>query len=98
MILAIKVYSRKPQVTLYGQCDYYGWVSSPLIARAYTRTQLEALQVINNDASSIEVPAGWTATLYDGENFSGDSAVVTADVRCSAGFDNRVSSLKIKDH
>lgn len=94
----IKVYKRKPEVTLYGLCDFYGWTSAGLGPGAYTKDQLAALQVVNNDVSSIEVPAGWAVTLYDGDNFTGDSITVTSDSRCFSPFDNKASSLRIRDH
>lgn len=94
----IRIYTRRPQVTLYSRCDYYKWVSSPILAGSYTKSQLQALQVVDNDASSIEVPTGWTATLYNEDNFTGDSLVITSDTRCLSNFDNKVTSIRVRNH
>ena len=41
----VKVYERKPAVTIYGDCDGYGWVSDGLLPGKYTSAQLAALHV-----------------------------------------------------
>ena len=94
----IKIYARKPAVTIYEKPDYYGWVSQPLLPGSYTTAQLAALGVINNQASSIEVPKGWKVIAYADDNFRGDSIVVTTDARSGGAFDNKLSSVKVTDH
>ena len=93
----IKVFARNPSVTIYGDNDYYGWVSDGLIPGAYTTSALAKSGVIFNDASSIEVPKGWKVVAYDKDNFKGDSVVITTDARSAGGFDNKLSSIKITD-
>lgn len=90
-----KAYERKPSVTIYEKPDFYGWVSQPLLPGNYTTAKLTALGVNNNQASSIQVPKGWKVIAYDGDNFTGDSVVITADAREGGKFDNKLSSLKI---
>lgn len=93
----IKAYKRKPEVRLYELCDGYGRVSDGLQPGFYTTAQLTAKGVFNNTTNSCEVPKGWEVTAFDGDNFSGDSIVVTNDTRCfkSLKFNDKVSSLKI---
>ncbi len=94
----VKVYARKPSVTVYGKCDYYGWVSSALKPGSYTSAQLLKLGMTNDDASSIEVPKGWKVTAYEDDYFKGNSISIRSDARCANGFDNKMSSLKIVGH
>jgi beta-glucanase (GH16 family) len=92
----VKAYARKPSVTIYGDCDYNGWVSSALTPGTYTASQLTSSGVINNQTSSIEIPTGWVITAYDGDNFTGDSVIIKNDTRCIANLNDKISSLKIK--
>ncbi|MEJ7589407.1 MAG: family 16 glycosylhydrolase, partial [Ferruginibacter sp.] len=91
----LKVYARKPSVTVYGSCDYQGWVLPSLKAGDYNLPMLTSLGLMNDDASSIEIPVGWVVTAYEHDNFTGDSVVVTSDSRCAGNFDNKLSSLRI---
>ena len=92
----IHVYNRKPEVTLYGNMDYRGSISNGLQPGSYTTAELIANGAYNNDISSAEIPAGWKLTLYDKDNFLGDSLVVNElDVYHLDFMDNKTSSLKI---
>jgi len=46
---------------------------------------------------SIKIPAGWSVTLYDADNFGGNSQTFTADMfdTQAYGWDNRVASVKV---
>lgn len=83
-------------VVLYQHCDYGGWAAT-LAAGNYTQSQLATLGAINNDASSIRVPAGYTVTLYANDNFSGTTKVLTADNSCfvNISFNDQLSSVKV---
>jgi|GEM_PF-2592551 len=83
-------------ISLYQHCSYTGW-NATLSPGNYTMAQLTAKGIINNDASSIKIPAGYTVTLYDNDNFTGTSLVLTSDNSCLLGnsFNDKVSSLKI---
>jgi|GEM_PF-2290259 len=94
----IKVYARNPAVTIYGDNDYYGWVSEPLVPRWYTTNELSKYGITDNDASSIEIPKGWKVIAYDEDNFKGDSVVVTNDSKSAGGFNNKLSSIKITNN
>jgi beta-glucanase (GH16 family) len=91
----IKVFKRKPEVRLYGACDYNGWVSEGLQFGTFTTAQLIAKGVFNNEISSIEVPQGWKAVGYDADNLTGDSIIGTVDNRCLTTFNDKISSLRI---
>jgi beta-glucanase (GH16 family) len=92
----LKVYARKPEVTIYGDCDGYGWISQGLQPGVYNFNQLAAAGVTNNESSSIEVPAGWVVTAYDQDNCKGDSVIIKSDTRCLSEFNDKISSVSIK--
>jgi len=92
----LHVYNRRPEVTLFGDTDYRGWVSNGLQPGAYTTAQLIAKGAADNDISSIEVPKGWKVTLYNKNNFLGDSLVVDGlDVYNLDAMENKISSVRI---
>lgn len=56
-----------------------------------------------NCISSIRVPAEWETTLYEHDNYRGDSLIVTSDIRdlddvmgCGGDWDNCTSSLRVR--
>jgi len=91
----VKVYQRKPEVTLYQDCEYGGWVSQGLDIGSYTTSQLESMGIFNDDASSIEVSPGLKVTLFSNDNFTGTSITITSDKIClvNDNFNDLVSSL-----
>ncbi|NML38931.1 hypothetical protein HHL17_17125 [Chitinophaga sp. G-6-1-13] len=82
--------------TLYQNCSYAGW-SAAFGIGSYTAADITAKGGVNNDASSLKIPAGLKVTLYDGDNFTGDSLVLTTDGSClkNNNFNDKVSSLKV---
>lgn len=92
----IRVYNRRPEVTLYGNINYRGWVSNGLLAGSYTTSQIVANGGIDNMLSSLEIPPGWTVTLFDGDNFSGNSIILNSGDTVNLGaWNSTTSSLKI---
>ncbi|MRG44069.1 hypothetical protein GFS24_03040 [Chitinophaga sp. SYP-B3965] len=83
---------------LFKNCSYGGWAASFEIGD-YTAVDIAAKGGINNDASSIKIPAGLKVTLYDGDNFTGSSLVLTGSVNVSClssnSFNDKTSSLKV---
>jgi len=63
------------QDTLYG-----GTASQALPAGSYTQSQLAALGVPDNWASSVVVATGWTVTMYSSNNFTGTSWMLTTNM------------------
>jgi len=97
----VRVYQDNPVVpttglvTVYKDCNYGGF-SGGLSVGDYTTSQLNALGVQNNDVSSLRVTEGYKAILYDGDNFTGNSMVVTADNSCIGSFNDVPSSIQIR--
>ncbi|WP_300752578.1 beta/gamma crystallin-related protein [Janthinobacterium sp.] len=63
------------------------------------RYDMTALDIVGNDTiSSIQVPAGWSVTLYEHAGFQGRSKVVTADTpMLGDGFNDLASSLVVSN-
>lgn len=81
---------------VYRDFNYEGaWSSLP--AGSYNLTQLAARGVANDDITSITVPPGWTVTMYENDNFSGQTLVRTSNDTFLAGgsWNDRVSSLVV---
>ncbi len=83
--------------TLFQHCDYAG-NNAILAIGSYTTAQMLAKGINNNDISSLKIPANYKVTLYDGDNFTGASLVLTANETCliNKNFNDKVSSLKIE--
>jgi hypothetical protein len=66
---------------------------------SYTTAQLRVAGIPDNSIEIIKVNAGWTVTLYDKDNFAGDSVTCTASVRTLGApefkFNKKTSSLKV---
>jgi len=66
---------------------------------SYTTARLRAAGIPDNSLETVKVNAGWTVTLYDKDNFTGDSVTCTAFVRTLGcedfKFNRKTSSLKI---
>lgn len=84
------------QITLHQGCSYGGWSASFGVGN-YTMSQLEAMGAVNDDASSIKVPAGLKVTIYEDNNYGGTSAVITSDQSCltDISFNDDISSIKV---
>jgi hypothetical protein len=88
-----------PQARFFQHCDYLGYQVA-LGEGSYDAALLAARGVTNNDLSSLQVPWGFEAVLYDGDSFTGASRILTAETRCLAdstlGFNDLASSLIIR--
>lgn len=56
-----------------------------------------------NCVSSVSVSPGWEATLYEHDDYRGESLIVTADIRdlddirgCGGDWDNCTSSIRVR--
>jgi hypothetical protein len=58
---------------------------------------MNARGILNDDVSSIRVNAGYKVTLYEHDNFTGTTLVLTADNSClvGAGWNDRASSMRV---
>ncbi|MBB5367088.1 MULTISPECIES: Vps62-related protein [unclassified Janthinobacterium] len=63
------------------------------------RYDMAALAAVGNDTiSSLRVPAGWSATLYEHAGFQGRSKLITADTpMLDDGFNDLVSSIVVSN-
>ncbi len=88
-----------PIVQIYQHCDFAGWAASFTGTGSFDTAAITSRQGVDNDASAIKVAAGYKVTLYDGNNQSGNSVVLSAgDSAClvNQGFNDVLSSLKIE--
>ncbi|MGS2738728.1 endo-beta-N-acetylglucosaminidase H [Sinomicrobium sp. M5D2P17] len=87
------------KVSLYKHCDYNEEVAL-LDEGAYTLPQLIDAGVTNDDISSLKVPSGFTVTIYEHDNFGGNSVEVTSDISCltQINFNDEISSLVISEN
>ncbi|MHC4745503.1 MAG: cellulase family glycosylhydrolase, partial [Planctomycetota bacterium] len=85
-----------PPVMLYQHYDYGGW-SAGFGLGDHTTADIIAAGGVNDDASSLLIDPGYTVTLYEDDNFSGSSLVLTADTPNlgSYGFNDMVSSMTV---
>ncbi len=87
-------------VTFYQNTNYGGAASQALPVGNYTLSQLAALSVPNDWASSVRIPAGRTVIMYNDDNFSGQSWTLTADTpnftSLTPNANDRVSSVRIQ--
>lgn len=84
-------------VTTFRDCDYGGKSSGIKAVGDYTLSQLEELNIINNDISSLKITQGYQAILYENDNFQGQSTVINSDNACLNTFWNdKVSSIKVR--
>jgi hypothetical protein len=85
-----------PKVTVRQGCNYTGW-SASLSVGDYTLSQLQALGFVNDDASSIVVPAGLRVRVYTDNNFAGTTASYTSSQSClNSTFNDRISSIRVE--
>jgi enterochelin esterase family protein len=84
-------------VTFYQDYNYGGSASQALGVGSYTTSQLAAKGVVNDWASSVKVPSGYTVKMYADDNFSGTSWTLTADQSefGSIGANDKVSSVVV---
>jgi lysyl endopeptidase len=85
-------------VQLFQHCNFGGWRATFNNNGNVSQAQLTAAGGVNNDASSIRIPAGRTVTLFTGNNQTGRSVTLTGDTACFVGinFNDVLSSMRIQ--
>jgi hypothetical protein len=87
-------------VTFYQDINYGGTATSVIPKGTYTLSQLQAYGFVDNWASSVKIPSGWTVTMYANDNFGGTSWTLTANntsfVNLSPNANDVVTSVKIQ--
>ncbi|SFD87604.1 Por secretion system C-terminal sorting domain-containing protein [Chitinophaga sp. CF118] len=83
----------------YKDCNYSGSAVG-LSTGTYTLSQMKALGILNDDISSIKVTSGYKVTLYQDDNFSGSTLVLTADDNCLVdnSWNDVTTSLKVESN
>lgn len=82
------------RVFFYKDVNYAGYQSA-FTSGSYTLTQLNARGILNDDITSMTIPAGITVTVYPDDNFAGTSATFTASTGWLATWNDKISSLRI---
>ena len=82
--------------TFYKDCSYGGYAVS-LPVGTYTRAQMIANGISDDDISSLKVQSGYKVTLYWDDNFTGTTLVKTGDDDCLVddGWNDKVTSIAI---
>jgi fibronectin type 3 domain-containing protein len=85
-------------VTFFTDANYGGAGTRLLSAGNYTLAQLQSAGIQNDAASSCWIPSGWTATVYQNDNYGGQAWTLGADTPNFAnysGLNDNMSSCKI---
>lgn len=82
--------------TVYQDCNY-GGAAVGLPVGDYNLAAMTSRGIANDWISSLRVTSGYKVTLYENDNFSGASLVVTADNSClvGAGWNDRTTSMRV---
>lgn len=88
--------TNQDSVFTYSNASYAG-VKGSFSKGNYTTADLLAKGVTDNSISSIKVGANVKVTLFNGNNFTGDSLVVTTSSTYLSTFNDKVSSMKINN-
>lgn len=86
---------------VFQDCNFGGSVANFTTTGSFTTAELVSRGGRDNDASAIKIAAGFKVTLFDGDQQTGASVVVTAgDTACltapNLNFNDRLSSLRIE--
>lgn len=62
----------------------------------YTLEQLQSKGVSDNDISSFKISKGFKVTLYEGDNFTGESKDFSSDTVLTSDWNNKATSLRVR--
>ena len=82
-------------VTMYVDDQYKGKAVN-VSEGEYNTRRMNLFNIKDNDMTSLKVTPGFKVTVYDGDNFSGESHTYTADNANVGGFNDRMSSFKVE--
>lgn len=84
-------------IEIYSECNYKG-IGVRLAPGKYQVGDLEDLGMPNNAISSVRVPRGLKASIYENDFFRGDGAVLQSDEGCLIGaqLNDKVSSIIVE--
>lgn len=87
-------------VSFFADANYGGAATATIPKGSYTLAQLQGYGFVNDWASSLKIPSGWSVTMYADDNFTGSSWTLTADksdfTTLSPTANDKVSSIKIQ--
>jgi hypothetical protein len=86
-------------VKFFKDANYAGTVTSAIPKGNYTLGQLQAYGFVNDWASSMQVPSGWTVILYQHNDFGGTSWTFTGNnpnFTTTSGLNDQVTSVRIQ--
>lgn len=88
----------RPSVSFYQEASFKGRLTRLKAPAEYPTSKALKEEGIGNDALlSVKVPEGVRVSVYDGDNFLGDSLVLDAGEHATLGrLAHRVSSMKIE--
>lgn len=97
VLLSCSSLAQGPAVSVYQHCNYGGY-KVDLAEGYYDLPQLQALGVVNDDLSSLQVAAGYKVTVYYDTGFGGNSASFQNDDAClyDDGWNDVVSSIRVE--
>jgi hypothetical protein len=82
-------------VTVYKDCNYTGF-SGGLEIGDYSLARLKSLGVLDDDISSVRITQGFKVILYQDDNLTGGSSVLTSDLSCFDGtWNDKVTSIRV---
>ena len=82
-------------VTVYKDCNYTGF-SGGLEIGDYSLARLRSLGVLDDDISSVRIAQGFKVILYQDDNLTGGSTVLTSDLSCfDATWNDKVTSIRV---
>lgn len=82
-------------VTMYVDDQYKGKAVN-VSEGEYDTRRMNLFNIKDNDMTSLKITPGFKVTVYDGDNFSGESHTYTADNANVGGFNDRMSSFKVE--
>ena len=88
---------RAAGIKVFQHCNYGGY-GVTLDVGDYDLSAFRALGIRNDDLSSIRVPPGYKATIYEHSGFQGRRRVLTADDECfvNSRFNDIVSAIRVR--
>lgn len=90
------VNSTSGDVTIYQDINYGGRQAS-LGVGSYNLASLQAKGFKNDDMTSLKVPFGYKVTIYQDDNFRGNSKVITSDTSYIGNdWNDQMSSIKVE--
>src|SRR5262245_50677205 len=101
LVLFVPMVATAQDVQIFQHCDFGGWTANFTLtgdSATFNTADILSRSGLDNDASSIKIKPGFRVTLFDGNNQSGRSLVLTTDNTCfvDENFNDILSSIRIE--